>query len=56
MMDKEIFEEYLITLSEHFTAEDLVSELELEVWDIIEMFRDRLEETPVNIDRYRNDD
>lgn len=54
-MDSERFEEYLLLLSEHYTAEELCTELELDVWDIIEMFRDRLEERPISLEKYRFD-
>lgn len=54
MMDREMFEDYLLILADHFTAEELCTELGLDSWQIIEAFRDQLEEQPINIDKYRN--
>lgn len=52
-MDLSKFEEYLNQLADRYTAPELVEEMDLDVWDIIEAFRDRLEERPINLDKYR---
>lgn len=55
-MDIKVFEEYLEQLADRYTASELVEELNLDVWEIIEMFRDRLEEGFVRPDRYDLDE
>lgn len=41
MLDDELVEEYLASLADKYEAAELCELLELDVWDIIEMFRER---------------
>jgi len=54
-LDNEEFERYLELLADIYEPEELVMELGLTVWDIIEAFRDRLEEKPLDLDKYRKE-
>lgn len=54
-MDLDLFGEYLNQLAERYTASELVEEMDLDVWDVIEMFRERLEEGYVKPDKYDNE-
>lgn len=51
--DFDLFEEYLNKLEDIFTPEELVIELGLTTRDVIEMFRDRLSEFPVSLEKWR---
>lgn len=43
-IDVELLEEYKLELADRYTAEELVELLQLDVWEIIEMFEDRIME------------
>lgn len=43
-MDREILEAYKSALADRYAAEELCELLELDVWDIIEMFEDKIVE------------
>lgn len=49
-IDDDMFEEYLQQLADRYTASELVEEMDLSIWDVIEMFRDKLEEGYVQLD------
>lgn len=51
-MDLDKFQEYLNQLADRYTAPELVEEMDLDVWDIIERFRDELERGLCRPDRY----
>lgn len=53
-IDDDLFEEYLQQLADRYTAAELVEEMDLNVWDVIEMFRDKLEEGYVELDNEDN--
>lgn len=52
-IDLEQFEEYLNLLEDIYEPEELVLELGLTTRDIIEMFRDKIQEQPINLEKYR---
>lgn len=43
-MDREVLEEFKAQLADKYTAEELCELLELDVWDIIEMFEEKIVE------------
>lgn len=44
MIDRERLDEYLALIADKYTAAEIAEILELDVWDILEMFRDELME------------
>lgn len=49
-IDEDTFEEYLCELADRYTAEELCELLELNVWDVIEAFRDNLRDRHLAMD------
>lgn len=43
-MDRELLEEFKLMLADRYTAVELVELLELDVWDVIEMFEEKIVE------------
>ena len=41
-MDRELLEEFKATLADRYTAEELCELINLDVWDILEMFEDKI--------------
>jgi hypothetical protein len=41
-VDREVLEEFKQSLSDKYTAEELCELLQLDVWDIIEAFEDKI--------------
>lgn len=42
MIDKERLDDFLALIADKFTASEVVEILDLDVWDVLEMFRDEL--------------
>lgn len=51
--DTERTDEYMNDLAERFTAAELCEELDLDVWDIIESFREKIIDNPNLLEKYR---
>jgi len=47
MLDRELLEEYKNQLADRYTAAELVELLELDVWQILEMFEEEIIELRV---------
>lgn len=49
-VDDDLFEEYLLAIADRYTAAELVELLDLDVWDVIEAFRDNLRDKHLAMD------
>ena len=47
MLDYEMANEYLDAVADKYTAAELAEELDLDVWDIIEFFREKILESGI---------
>lgn len=55
MVDRDLRDEYFNQLADRYTAAELVEEMELDVWDVIEEFREELLDNPIDVDKYRHE-
>lgn len=55
MVDLSLRDEYFKQLADRYTAAELVEEMDLDVWDVIEGFQDELIDNPIDVDRYRHE-
>lgn len=42
MLDQDLVEEFLTRLSEHYTAAEIVDLLDIDVWEILETYREQI--------------